>query len=112
MIYQGKRGIDVHLVSTHIGRFCAVRYHGVTTRPLRGDREVTADRGRSGPEYRECVAEKVMRSWTVEEFFADAAPPTEDDVPITRDGRVLDTPAKVIAFIEEINAARSGSGSR
>lgn len=53
-----------------------------------------------------------MRSWTVEEFFADAAPPTEDDVPITRDGRVLDTPAKVIAFIEEINAARSDSGSR
>jgi hypothetical protein len=41
--------------------------------------------------------------WTVEEFFADSRPPTEDDVPIAADGRVLDTPAKVIAYIDEIN---------
>ena len=41
--------------------------------------------------------------WTVEEFFADSRPPTDDDVPIAADGRVLDTPAKVIAHIDEIN---------
>ena len=41
--------------------------------------------------------------WTVEEFFADSRPPTDDDVPIAADGRVLDTPAKVIAYIDEIN---------
>lgn len=57
--------------------------------------------------YRGSVPGNAVRSWTVEEFFADAAPPTEDDVPITRDGRRLDTPAKVIAFIDEINAARN-----
>ena len=43
--------------------------------------------------------------WTVEEFFADSRPPTDDDVPIAADGRVLDTPAKVIAYIDEINDA-------
>lgn len=51
-----------------------------------------------------------VRSWTVEEFFGGAAQPTEDDVPIALDGRVLDTPAKVIAYIEEINAARAAAG--
>ncbi len=47
--------------------------------------------------------------WTVEEFFADARPPTDDDVPIAADGRVLDTPAKVIAYIDEINARRAAA---
>jgi hypothetical protein len=32
--------------------------------------------------------------------------PTADDVMITRDGRLLDTPEKVIAFLEEINSRR------
>ena len=32
--------------------------------------------------------------------------PTDDEVPITADGRRLDTPEKVIAFLEEINAER------
>ena len=57
-------------------------------------------------EYRGVVAAQPVRSWTVEEFFGDAGPPTDDDVPIALDGRVLDTPAKVIAFIDEINARR------
>ena len=39
----------------------------------------------------------------MEEFFADSRPPTDDDVSIAADGRVLDTPAKVIAYIDEIN---------
>ena len=52
------------------------------------------------------VAKHVERSWTAEEFFADFGPPTDDDVPITRDGRRLDTPQKLIAFLDEVNAAR------
>jgi hypothetical protein len=44
--------------------------------------------------------------WTVEEFFADSRPPTDDDLPIAADGRVLDTPAKVIAYIDEMNDTR------
>jgi len=36
-------------------------------------------------------------------------PPSDDDVPITIDGRRLDTPEKVIAFVEEINARRAAS---
>ena len=41
--------------------------------------------------------------------LAGDRPPTDDDVPITRDGRRLDTPEKVIAFIDEINAERSAA---
>ena len=52
--------------------------------------------------YRVGVAGKVVRSWTVEEFFDDPALTTVDDVPIALDGRVLDTPAKVVAYLEEI----------
>jgi hypothetical protein len=35
--------------------------------------------------------------------------PTDDDVPITRDGRRLDTREKVIAFLQEINTRREAS---
>ena len=38
--------------------------------------------------------------------LAGDLPPTDDDVPIARDGRRLDTPEKVIAFLAEINAER------
>ena len=58
------------------------------------------------------VATKVVRRWTVEEFFADAAPPTDDDVPIADDGRRLDTPEKVIAYIDELNQRRAASRPR
>ena len=37
------------------------------------------------------------------ELMDDALPSTPDDVCITRDGRRLDNPAKVISFIEELN---------
>lgn len=40
------------------------------------------------------------------ELAGDRAP-TADDVPITRDGRRLDTPDKVRAFIAQINADRA-----
>jgi hypothetical protein len=39
--------------------------------------------------------------------LAGDRPPTDDDVSITRDGRRLDTPAKVVAFLDEINANRA-----
>lgn len=43
--------------------------------------------------------------------LAGSQPPTEDDVSITRDGRRLDTPDKVRAFIEEINAGQAAATS-
>jgi len=36
-------------------------------------------------------------------------PPTADDVPIALDGTRLDTPAKLVAYLEEINAAREAA---
>jgi len=39
--------------------------------------------------------------------LAGDRPPTDDDVSITRDGRRLDTPAKLIAFFDEINSNRT-----
>ena len=50
---------------------------------------------------------RVVRRWTIEEFFRDAGPPTDDDVPIALDGRRLDTPEKVIAYLDEINRNRA-----
>lgn len=55
------------------------------------------------------VATKVVRRWTVEEFFAGSASPTDDDVPIADDGRRLDSPEKVIAYVDEINQRRVAS---
>ena len=43
--------------------------------------------------------------------LAGDRPPTDDDVSITRDGRRLDTPAKVIAFLDEINSQRAPTAS-
>jgi hypothetical protein len=57
--------------------------------------------------YRGRVADQVVRRWTVEEFFGNTDPPTDDDVPIALDGRRLDTPEKVIAYLEEINRNRA-----
>lgn len=37
--------------------------------------------------------------------FEHAPPPTEDDVCITRDVRRLDSPEKVRAFLDELNAS-------
>ena len=51
-----------------------------------------------------------MNVYGREEFnalFAGLQPPTDDDVSITADGRRLDTPEKVLAFLEEINAERA-----
>jgi len=50
----------------------------------------------------------VTKRWeSARELFGDA-PPTEDDVPIARDGRRLDTPEKLLAFLEEIRSEAEG----
>ena len=50
----------------------------------------------------------VTKRWaSARDLFGDA-PPTEDDVPTARDGRRLDTPEKVLAFLEEISAEAEG----
>jgi len=55
---------------------------------------------------------KVIGRWTAKEFFAGTRPPTDDDVPIALDGTRLDTPAKVLAYLEEINAERERAPQR
>ena len=45
-------------------------------------------------------------------MVADMRPPTDDDIPIALDGTPLDTPAKVIAYLEEINARRGAAEPR
>jgi len=52
------------------------------------------------------VPDDAVRRWSAEELFRGALPPTEDDVPVTADGRRLDTAAKVVAFLEEIDRKR------
>jgi len=59
--------------------------------------------------YPGIVATEVVRRWTVEELFHDAASPTNDDVPIAIDGRRLDTPEKVIAYLDEMNRDRAAA---
>ena len=45
-------------------------------------------------------------------MVADMRPPTDDDVPIAIDGTVLDTPAKLIECLDEINARRTAETRR
>ncbi|MGI8754404.1 MAG: hypothetical protein ACR2MB_00800 [Acidimicrobiales bacterium] len=45
----------------------------------------------------------------LDELFADAAPPSDDDVSVTNDGRRLDSAQAVIAFFEEMKAERAES---
>jgi hypothetical protein len=52
--------------------------------------------------------ERVVR-WSreqIREMFSGLPPPTSDDVPITRDGRRLDSAEKVRAFLDELNSRR------
>lgn len=51
----------------------------------------------------------IKRAWSREEWnrTLDALPDaTADDVPITKDGRRLDTAEKVLAWVAEVNAER------
>lgn len=52
------------------------------------------------------VATRWVRTFQeVAEAFEHAPEPTEDDVCITHDGRRLDSPEKVRAFLDELNAS-------
>lgn len=57
----------------------------------------------------DCHGMGEMREWTIEEFVADARPPSDDDVPMTLDWTPLDTREKLIAYLEEINRRRPTS---
>ena len=62
------------------------------------------------------MGSKLIGSCESARELAGDLPPTADDVPITRDGRRLDTPDKVIAdkviaFLREINAERTTASS-
>jgi len=62
-------------------------------------------------QYPACMS-KVKASYDraeLAELFADAAPPTEDDVSVTNDGRRLDSAEAVIAFFEQVKAERAES---
>lgn len=50
-----------------------------------------------------------ISEWSIEEFVADARPPSDDDVPMTLDWTPLDTRERLIAYLEEINRQRSTS---
>jgi hypothetical protein len=54
-------------------------------------------------------AEMVGRVDSARDLASDA-PPTDDDVPITRDGRRHDSREEVIAFLEEVNALTRRAG--
>ena len=66
VIYQGKRSFAAHVVSACIGRYCAVRHHGVTTKG-RSIRSTSARRIRPG----RCAIPLVAHGQIVNERFAD-----------------------------------------
>ncbi len=45
----------------------------------------------------------------LDELFADAEAPSDDDVSVTNDGRRLDSAEEVIAFFEQMKADRLGA---
>ena len=52
---------------------------------------------------------EVTLELNVAAMVAEMGPPTADDLPIAPDGMRLDTPDKVIAYLEQINAARDAA---
>ena len=66
----------------------------------------------AGCQYAEGIAEQVDEILDVTAMVADMRPPSDDDVPIALDGTRLDTPAKVIAYLEQINARRGDARPR
>jgi hypothetical protein len=49
----------------------------------------------------------VSRRWHLADLAADMRPPTEDDVSLDLDDNPLDSPDKVQAHLEWVNAERS-----
>lgn len=53
--------------------------------------------------------ERTKRSWSRQEWNRSLnalSKPTDDDVSITKDGRRLDAPEKILAWVAELNAER------
>jgi hypothetical protein len=51
----------------------------------------------------------VKRDWSRSQWnrsLGALSKPTGDDTPVTKDGRRLDTPAKILAWVSEVNAER------
>ena len=95
---------EVHGTSRHQTALVGTKRHAPGS-PQRGGR---ADPGSAGGRTLLVMVDRtdVVRSWPSAKDLAGREPPSDDDVPITIDGRRLDTPEKVIAFLEEINARR------
>ncbi len=67
--------------------------------------------GEGAGTLRAMAAQPVM---TAEEWFErmrQAGPPTADDVPITRDGRRLESPEAVKAWLADLAARRLAAGA-
>jgi hypothetical protein len=56
------------------------------------------------------AAQPVMTGDEWVERMRDARPPTSDDVPITHDGRRLDSPEAVCAWLADLAARREAAG--
>jgi hypothetical protein len=56
------------------------------------------------------AAQPVMTAEELIERMRDAAPPTDDDVSVTSDGRRLDSPEAVKAWLADL-ATRRGAGA-
>lgn len=50
---------------------------------------------------------ELKRHWASARELVGTEAPTVDDVPITLDGERLDSPEKVRAFLDQLNAARN-----
>ncbi len=60
------------------------------------------------PRYNGCMSAKpVLTLEQVAEGLRGAPPATRDDVPVDLEGRRLDSPEKVLAWVAEVNAARA-----
>lgn len=58
-------------------------------------------------QHREGEAELVLTFEELAEAVRHAPPPTDDDVTVTWDGRVINTKEKLLAWLKEIDAERA-----
>jgi hypothetical protein len=74
------------------------------------EQRMNVDTGPFGDHWYRCVMDDASPVLTFEELaeaVRNAPAPTADDVSITWDGRRLDSREKVVAFLAELDAARS-----
>ena len=94
-------------MSDHLLDADRIRIHATIRRHIAPAAGLTA--GLS--EYVERVAEpaKPIKELDVAAMVLDMRPPCDDEAPIALDGTPLDTPGKLVAYLEQINAARDAS---